>query len=331
MKNRTSKYGVILIILIILIIGVWIITRSYIQDKAPTKDMRISNNQHSQIHTDKDTRSYQIRENEIIRNSNAPIEFWGITLDESGKPLGSVQIQWGTDEDGHFDMAVNKHGKSGRLQSDEDGKFYINAGSGSVLGLDSMVKEGYILSKCEKEFGYANVQKIYKPDKNNPQQFIFTQIEKLPTLIHYKRKYTLKWDQKAISYDLMNGNISMTGDLIITASIKNANISSDYDWTFSARVKDGGVLQTSAFLTTIAPNKDYEPIWECGAQHERLSGRDRNYLFIRTADGKYGLLHLSIFRDSSQNVKRFDIEAWLNQESGNRILERNGAKIVEVK
>ncbi len=113
---------------------------------------------------------------EIVKESDAPISFYGQVIDQNSQPVEGAKI---TIHIRYYDPTMTKdHFQATKqiiVNTDRNGRFAIENARGSSLGVDTISKDGFEFtfpSNRNRGFNYDRRQgKPHLPDKNNPAIF----------------------------------------------------------------------------------------------------------------------------------------------------------------
>jgi len=259
---------------------------------------------------------------QMVVTSNVPIEFWGKVMDETGAALSGVRIAYLIQKASLVGVDGFGPTKSGTtvLSTDGDGLFSVMNDGGVILDIESLQKEGYELMGSQRmEFAYSRTPEIHVPDRDNPHVFVMKSSKALNDVKTVSRKMQLPWDGKAIRLDLDSGEISPSGNLIITASrAASPGQVRGFEWRFSLEIRGGGLqqeLQREAAL--IAPEDGYQSSWSLGsrADEQPWNGGYSGNLYFKIS-GKFGRLNIDLHPDARADETSLYLERIINTGGG---------------
>jgi hypothetical protein len=231
------------------------------------------------------TKEQQKREGLATMN-DVPIVFYGKLEDQFGNPVVGAQIRGNT----IVYNGVRAGAEHVSVNSDANGLFQINAGTGESLGIWPR-KEGYVLATTRTEFKYSYMYpEHFTPDPNNPVLVKMWKLQGAEPLTAINATVRLPFTNAPISFDLITGKTVPTGgDLTLTVNRPEGVISQQHpqDWSVSIDVIDGGLIALSDNewgITYSAPEDGYVP----RGTFENDNGSDvtRRTLLVRSRSGK---------------------------------------------
>ena len=259
---------------------------------------------------------------EMVVTSNVPIEFWGKVMDENGAALPGVRIAYLIQKASAVGVGGFGPQKSGTtvVSTDSNGLFSVTNDRGVILNIESLQGEGYELMGSQRmEFAYSRTPEIHVPNRDNPHVFVMKSSKALNDVKTVSWKMQLPWDGKAIRLDLDSGEISPSGNLIITASrAASPGQVRGFEWRFSLEIPGGGLqqeLQREAAL--IAPEDGYHSSWSLGsrADEQPWNGGYSGNLYFRIG-GKYGRLNIDLHPDARADETSLYLERIINTDGG---------------
>jgi hypothetical protein len=233
---------------------------------------------------------------------NASVSFYGRVVDQQSNDIAGVQIlmsvrQWGIG--GTFDSWGNKFPKFERT-TDSNGNFSLENVNGDSLTIESITKEGYLLSpKIKKGYGFGNVSDPFHPDQQNPVIIkMWKELGATEPLITGSHVFGMD-SGKTYTVDLIHGKKTegdADGDLIISIKRPDEVNSRDrYSWSYSIEAINGGLIETDDEFMYLAPESGYYPKIE---KQFDPTDSDWNFdiakqFFIRTRGGQiYGRVQI---------------------------------------
>jgi len=276
-----------------------------------------------------------------IERANVPIEFWGKVVDQDGYPLEEVKIVAHSRETyevvpGRGDIKFPKV----QVMTDSAGMFKISGLRGDVLGLDSIEKEGYELSKkSEQIFQYRSSEPglQYTPDSSQPVIYRMWKKGMAEPLIAHKVEQRIPYDGTPVLFDLTIGKeVSSGGDLKVILT-RNPQVikwgDRNYEWKAKLEAVDGGIIETNDDFMYRAPEGGYEsaikidmkpndPKWAMGK---------RVQFYLKSRGGKhYARVAVNFMTGSDKPKTGFSFTSYLNP-TGSRNLEYDPAKEIKPK
>jgi hypothetical protein len=262
----------------------------------------------------------------LTRDLNVPIDFWGKIVDQDGNPLSGAVIKIGIRE-WLVQSPVYPAAKENRhiVQSGPDGVFSLQGGWGDVLGIDEVIKPGYLLSpKATREFNFKRGGKVaptapvvFKMWKTGPKQQL-TEASKFFGIIPDNRWYTI---------DLMQGTKtegeSQDGDLHVRLiRPPQVAVKEKYGWSYELKVPNGGLLETDDEFMLLAPEAGYKKnhLQQFNAEDKAWTYllRDKRF-FILTRGQIYGRFSMDVHADYAGKAA-LDLKYAVNP-AGSRSLE----------
>jgi hypothetical protein len=115
------------------------------------------------------------------------------------------------------------------------------------------------------------------------------------------------------------GNPDPQGDMIITMNRELIQKPRLCKWGGRIVMKTGGIQIKKDFTPNVAPSAGYQASIESPDDSRIFSGFP--VFWIKTQNNKYAMVRLLFDEDDQPGNELSSIEAWLNPEPGNRILE----------
>jgi len=291
-------------------------------------------------------REYEARKREANRKflaeETAPITFYGKVIDQDNQPLQGVRVQLNIFQ-WHEPSPGNVEGKQTILDrvTNPDGLFSITEAKGSGLAIESMEKEGYVLSgKATRHFGYQGAGG-FKPIEFQPVIFKMWKLkgaEPLRASDPFKDLYKIVPDGRIYTMDLMldkwtegatNGDFKVqvtrpAGKFIPVKKEK-------YDWSFVIQAINGGVIKTDDEFMYQAPEAGYQEKYEFKMSADDPQWKDRverMQFYLRTRNGQlYTRIVVTVISNYNyvQENGAFRVEYYANP-AGSRNLEYDSRK-----
>jgi hypothetical protein len=264
----------------------------------------------------------------IARGSTVPIEFWGRILDQNNQPVMGVQVKISISYPDPKIMSTRYHRLE--MNSDKKGEFRISGMKGSILGIDELKKDGYVLSgNSEMSYTYYNgvPQYRYHPDPNNPVIFKMWKKQGGERLIKGDGFYYMGQDGRIYTFDLLKKErIKGEGNGDIKISFKRPSGVNDYDkydWSFEIEGIDGGLAETDDEFLYLAPESGYQKKYEYKQQasaSDWKSQLNKSY-YVKSRNGQvYACVKVRVYAKYNDTAA-IGIEYYANP-SGSRNLER---------
>ena len=261
---------------------------------------------------------------QALRGRNVPIDFWGRLLDQSGGPIagGTVQArvrQWGTVPG----LATLSDADKYTVESGADGIFHITGVTGDVLAIETIQKEGYVLSaKADRSFNYLN-RDSYLPDEQNPYVFRMWKLAASEPLKTIHTSKLIPYDGRPVWIDLAAGRIlegnTSQGDLKITLERSPLEIAVNrrepFDWHATITASAGGVVTSTDEFMYLAPTVGYKESLQISMPRTATNWTAIKQvpLYVKGRNGQlYGRATLEFRADYSGPTTGFTIDAAIN-------------------
>jgi len=275
--------------------------------------------------------------------SNRPVEFYGKVIDQDGRPVPGVTIEFelvGYNENFLKIFAAAKIGDEERrtrlrATSDNDGLFSIKGVTGRMLGLKEVQKEGYGPLMVEKGmFVYdPYLQDLFHPDPQKP--VVFHLWKKGPTdpLIKTEESFKIISDGRIYTVDLLKRKIaegtSATGDLRVQVKCpEKVDRKTPYLWSFIIDSIEGGILETNDPFPYRAPDSGYEPGYEVimDPAASKWKGEVKRQFYVKSRGGKvHASVEVTVFPNYDGRTGRFRVN-YLANPNNSRNLEYDPSK-----
>lgn len=276
----------------------------------------------------------------IVKEGNVPIEFLGQVVDQENHPIEGVKVKAHSRE-----TYEEEPGRAGtkwptmEIMTDSDGMFRISGLRGDVLGIDSIEKDGYELTKKgELSFSYhsGEIGRSYVPDLSKPVIYRMWKKGETEPLIAHKVEQRIPYDGTPVLFDLATGKeVNSGGDLRVTL-MRNPQVirwgDRNYEWkaTFEA-VGGGGLIESKDDFMYRAPESGYEPKIEIETKpgNPNWAMEKRIAFYLKSRGGQnYARVVLDLMTGSDKPKTGFSFESYLNP-SGSRNLEYDPAKEIK--
>jgi hypothetical protein len=257
----------------------------------------------------------------LLKADNAPIEFYGIVVDENGKQLEGVQVLWDVVKSGSFAPSLGLAAReNGSISTSKDGHFTIKNQTGVTLIIKSLTKHGYHeVNRTVKSYGYGSNSNPHQPDRLKPETFVMRRDGGNRSI----RKYiplTFDWDGKIkeISIPLSGRNEVM---FLTPEIIGQKSNSRDYNWRIKIQIKNALVVSGKMGDARIAPIDGYFPEIKLENDIEGQWGSEANaLLYIKTADNQFGEVIFSAYSDRDATEPTGSLSIRWNPDGG-RVFE----------
>lgn len=273
-----------------------------------------------------------------IEGSNVPINFWGKVVDQDGRPLNGVVVNYQYQTE-HVLLpgvawarsAVHK----GVVTTTGYGIFSIEKLRGHFLSIEGFKKDGY---KVPEQFSPAVATFNYfgdtaggkfSPDKQRPVEFVMLSEGSVPQLIvlggDFGNGMRIPADGTPERWNLWTGRKDSNGELQVTFRREPAVLSNTGEpplWEAKLEMIGGGIMEAARDRSLWqAPEGGYVGTIDY-PKTEQKRGTRRRAFYVKTADDKYGRIELELFpRDEGATVRCL-IKSQMNPKPGSRTLAR---------
>ncbi|MBI5382389.1 MAG: carboxypeptidase regulatory-like domain-containing protein [Opitutae bacterium] len=259
---------------------------------------------------------------------NRPIEFYGLVIDQDGRPLSGVKVMLSA-----MHVIEALPGVQGSRSeeivrvTDSTGRFSLTGVSGNDVSVKSIELPGYELSpKTKRGFSYYGTQDIYKPEAQAPVVFHMWKIVGAEKLITADKFYGVVPDGRVYSIDVLGEKKTEGGNAgdfkVSIRRPERVNPNAKYDWSCTIEGIGGGVIETRDEFMYRAPESGYQPRYEVNvsANDPQWSDRAKRQLYVTARGGKvYARLDVEIF-SNYQDKAVFSVKYYANP-NGSRNLE----------
>ena len=332
-RNQILLSGTLLVCA--LVIGLWRGCRQA-PDPAlnPANDSRSSNRAGSAAHapdpTSVEDHAAHVRSQcvEFAKEKNLPIEYYGRVVDQDHKPLQGVKVgftvtaipktpvPWGPDET-----------TKGSCETDANGLFSVSGSRGVSFGVNRIEKPGY------RESGYFNQGHVryesnnpqgHVPDPSKPVEFMLIRddLPKAEKVFNERVRWTWNSGTSTKSIGPEVGTIVFYPR---RNGLDPTNRQLKFDWSVTMRFEGFSVVRLpGGDQARVAPLDGYEATAACGQGHdeEKWSSSFEGVYAIRTTDGKFGAMKISVFGDGDDDGMCGRVTIYLNK-SGARNIDHN--------
>jgi hypothetical protein len=262
---------------------------------------------------------------QLLREWQAPIEFYGKTIDENGDPVPGVSVRFRWSEKPTEDGMITAD-----AQSDFEGLFSLQRKRGRSLTI-KFEKEGYYSShNGEATFNYALGPDVISPDPQKPVLFhLHTKGTGEPLIkkefpVGIGQLAQLRSDGTPVELDLLTGQqaLDAAGTLKLELWRDSADkVGSKFGWRCQISAPGGGLIETGQEFALRAPESGYVGVIsiDMPTSSQDWKSQIRRKYYIHMGGGKYGIFELSILGWNGV----FTVKSAVNP-SGSRVLEWGG-------
>jgi hypothetical protein len=206
-----------------------------------------------------------------VEAANVPISFYARFVDQNESPVSEVRAvlstrRWLQPATGQGKAAFEK----AELLSDKDGLIVFEGGSGDSLAIETIQREGYVVStRAPRGFGFSGPE-FYNADRSQPVIIRLWKLGDSANLVTQDRDIRIPYDGTPVVFDLLTGqkvtSLGASGDLRVTLVREPLTIPLGHRERFSWRAEieaiNGGVIQSDDEFMYAAPASGYEPRME---------------------------------------------------------------------
>ena len=291
----------LIILLLLLLVSVAYFSFRSMND-IPTNSIKMEGNGQKPITAKDDLRldnpspSRESRLRSILESNNAPIQFYGIVVDEEGNTLPDVEVAWSVIKSGAFATAVGiPTGARGIVQTDLSGKFSITE-NGTSVNVGSLKKEGFHeAQQTMRSFGYGNTNtEPHQPDQSNPQQFLLIK-NGAAAVLKKEMNLAFDWDGIPKQFEIGIKDIKETLILVPNRSVIPKNLN-DLVWQLVVKIQNGQVIRAKKGDGPLAPNSGFTDEIILGNEVGAAKvGNGMALFYVKTATGKYGKIRIDTY------------------------------------
>jgi hypothetical protein len=260
----------------------------------------------------------------FAKKNNAPIAFYGRVVDQDGKPLEGVAIDfyvtaiptipvlWGPDER-----------TKGSCVTNQNGLFSVEGKRGVSFGVTSLRKTGYRESGYYEQ-GHARYEPYgserHLPDQDKSVDFMLIR-EDLPKAQEaYDKRLKLNWNAETTTVDLG----PVIGKLEFTASRtgRDANDTmKKFEWEVKMRAIGFTLTKLEDKNERMAPLAGYTSNGQIRFSPDKKTWklRTEESYAIRTDSGTYGIMNLSVYGDGDDGGMSGSVTVYLNKSGARNI------------
>lgn len=274
---------------------------------------------------------------DLLEFSNVAIRFWGLVVDQDGKPIDGVKIV------GHVMRGymaapgyISESPDEFEALSRDDGRFAITGLQGSLMEITKISKDGYKpfpTNRWSFTFYDSSPSSIFKADSNAPVIFRMWKNAGAERLIYGDRFYKIVPDGRIYGIDLLNGQTMNDGARDLLVEIKRphtVNTSIRYTWSFKIECVRGGVVEAADDFMYLAPEDGYQPAYTFVLEqaHPEWSDRVSKRFFVKSRDGQvYSRMEVEVISKYQDNAV-FSVKSFANP-AGSRNLEYDPAQTIK--
>lgn len=258
-----------------------------------------------------------------LMGQNTPLRFYGMVIDQDGKPVAKVKIKVSVRHWGLQGMAMEDMAKEIAIETKTavDGRFYLHGATGDVFYINDVQKDGYKLSS-HVQHGYG----VVGGSLANPIIFRMWKFAGKEPLVASAWQGKVGCDGETNRFGLLHGDENTNGDLEIVCWKHPLTVpapgNAHFDYRFEIAVHGGGIQPTTDEFTYHAPENGYSPAFTVSqrASDPGWQGGIKQEFYIKVQSGQYGRLYVEWYASQTPpTILRWDCS--LNP-SGSRHLER---------
>ncbi len=267
---------------------------------------------------------------EAIESTNVPISFWGKVVDQDGRPLDGVTVQYEYSiEHGNLLGAAwsDQETRSGHVVSDREGSFSVEGLKGHALHILAIKHPNYQFREkgaVSFDFFGSTASGRFVSDSRKPVIFTMVQKQQLEPLIQVKGNLRVRGDGTPKRWNLWQSESDPTGELMVTFRREPAVLQQPGQaatWSAELQIVGGGIIE--------APwDDDVRRAPESGyvdslfyPDREQKQGVPHRSFYVKTADGKFGRLQINLDARSEGATAPCYITGDMNPRPGSRNLE----------
>jgi hypothetical protein len=264
----------------------------------------------------------------IAQNSNVPIQFYGVVLDQDDQPIPGVKVTLSirTAQE-PLPGAIRDEFVKVTLTTDPQGKFSITDAKGALLTMKSIEKEGYEASVQAVNRGYwywRSEELIHHPDAGKPEVFRMWKKAGAERLVRKGISAPLRYDGLAATFNLVGDQAADDLRVTLTRNPRQITLGQrNYEWTFTIEVPGGGLIESQAEQMYRAPAEGYQPrlVFQMPADAKEWADEKTFELYLKLRNGgAYGRATVKVLVGSDRQTTPFYITSYINP-SGSRNLE----------
>lgn len=257
------------------------------------------------------------------RKLNRSVYFYGVVLDQHGKPVPNVQVQCGLSRFSDIlRPGLMPHYDKFLRETDASGQFSIEEEVGLALDLELMEKSGYEFrpNKFQVSFRDVGINEPAPAVSSREHPFVFHAFVQTSgqVLTHAAfsfydvvpdgRPYNVSLQRRIVTLD------SGPGDFTLSIQRPLGRMGqTDYNWSVQLNAVRFELIESRDEFMYQAPEAGYAVSWKFAAHagskdYERTVSRK---FYIKSAGGIYGRLEILIISDQRERAG-VNISYWLN-------------------
>ena len=267
---------------------------------------------------------------EAVEATNVPINFWGKVVDQDGRPVSGVRVQYDyTIEHGNLSGVAwsDQEVRTGETVSDKEGLFSVLGLKGHDLGILALKHPDYqFRGKGALSFDFygSTASGKFVPDQHKPVVFTMVQKQRLEPLIHVKGSLRVRGEGSPERWNLWEGEPDPNGELAVTFRREPAVLERPGQaatWSADLEIIGGGIVEAPWDEDVRrAPESGYLPTIAY-PQAEQKQGVPYWSFYVKTADGRFGRIQVELDAYSQGATARCSITGDMNPRPGSRNLE----------
>ena len=269
---------------------------------------------------------------ETIAEANAPVAFYGVVLDQHDQPVPGVAVKLG--------LRTTKEPAPGasqdvfiypELKTDAQGRFSLTGEHGSLLKVDSLMRDGYEAAPSTKSRSYwywsAIKAERYESNADRPEVYRMWKMTGPEKLVVKGRYFDFPYDGTVVTIDLLTGErVKSGGDFRISMERTPRQITwgqTHFAWKAIIEAVDGGLILTPEEMPYAAPESGYQPQLgiDVPANAEKWTSEKSAAFYLKSRGGKYySRVSVRINAASDRETTPIGFSSYLNP-TGSRNLE----------
>jgi len=265
-------------------------------------------------------------------DSNVFVSFWGRVVDQNGVAIAGTRVRmklrWWIGQFGVINSLTRA--------TDGNGRFSVRGKFGDYLEIESIEKDGYLLSeRARKAFRYSGLKSdpsTFTPDETQPLVYRMWKKQGAERMAHqFIGRLGIPCDGTPVRIDLVTGRkVAAGGDLQVTLVRQPLHIrrgKQHYDWTATFSAEAGGMIESSDEFMYVAPEHGYQPTlqFKMAADDPHWTGDKGLEAYLTSQNGKrYARMKVLLDTSYEPPPTGLTIEVWMNP-NGSRNLEYDPA------
>jgi hypothetical protein len=270
--------------------------------------------------------------NRTATGASVRIEFYGRIVDQDGAGVPGAVVRAQIVGD---DRSLHQFVKGLTLETDPDGSYSVRGEQGTELIINDLRKDGYLPRAIGQFVFDSSYPHPHRPDPGHP--VVTTLWRRGPTekLLRGDKFFAIPHDGSPTAIDLEIGkrlDAPQPGCLLVTLKRpEQLGHNVPYDWSFSLRLIDGGLLETQDDPMYKAPDSGYTNDYQCAPSWNELisgnGGQIRRRFYLKGPGGSFyasGTIRVSPEYGRNGAAVRFE---YLLNPAGSRALEPDPLKV----